>query len=178
MTTYLLLALSIASDEMARHDHMFPEVMYMDVTAKTNKQNRDLFLMVVKDPNGETFVGNATVLPSGQRWVFFRIYETFFIHLYGEVTMSRNRLALTDDDDAEHGPFDNCIKTMTCFNESYHMLCVFHALVMAFNEQVHPKLPRKSGKGKSNRGKDLSDVGELYGTLFTFTFMSVKCNSS
>jgi hypothetical protein len=54
--TEILLAISISSDEMARHVHMFPEVWYMDVTANTNRQKRGLFLMVVKDPNGETFV--------------------------------------------------------------------------------------------------------------------------
>ena len=62
---------------------MFPEVMYMDVTVNTNLQKHDLFLMVVKDANGKTFVGNATVIPSGKHWVFLRIYETFFIRLLG-----------------------------------------------------------------------------------------------
>ena len=47
--------------------HMFPKVIYMNVTSGTNKQKRDLFLMVVKDENGETFVGNITVIPS-QQW--------------------------------------------------------------------------------------------------------------
>lgn len=185
--TEILLALSIASDEMARAVHMFPEVWYMDVTANTNRQKRGLFLMVVKDPNGETFVGNATVIPSGRGWIFQRIYEIFFLALYGEVTVGRNRLALTDDDDAEHGPFKNCIKTMGCYSKSMHMLCVFHALVLAYNEQVYPLLPRKkpvakahedTGKkpnksdsqkkelnpGLSKKSKtELSEVGEIYG---------------
>ena len=59
--TEILLAFSICSDEMARHLHMFPEVLFMDVTANTNKQKRDLFLAVVKDASGETFVVNATI---------------------------------------------------------------------------------------------------------------------
>jgi hypothetical protein len=62
--TQILLALSVASDEMMRTVHMFPEVIFMDVTSGTNKQKRDLFLMVVKDGNGETYVGNVTVIPS------------------------------------------------------------------------------------------------------------------
>ena len=69
---------------MARSVHMFPEVFYMDVTANTNRQKRDMFLLVVKDANGETFIGNATVIPSGQRWVFDKIYQSFFFNLYGE----------------------------------------------------------------------------------------------
>jgi hypothetical protein len=156
--TEILLALSFASDEMARSVHMFPEVFYMDVTANTNRQKRDMFLMVVKDANGETFIGNATVIPSGQRWVFDKIYQSFFFNLYGEVTLGRNRLALTDEDNAEYGPFDNCVKTMDCYEKSTHMLCVFHALVMTFHEEVYPKLPHKRGNKK-----ELSEVGEAYG---------------
>ncbi|KAL7543722.1 hypothetical protein ACHAXR_013004 [Thalassiosira sp. AJA248-18] len=172
--TEILLALSVATDEMVRHVNMFPEVFYLDVTANTNRQKRDLFIMVVKDANGQTFIGNATVIPSGKRWVFQKIYQSFFVHLYGRVTISRNRLALTDDDNAEWGAFDNCIKTMNCYQDSTHMLCVcvFHALVMGYHEQIHPHLPRKQKKKKSGNqdktldGKsDLSRDGEIYGTI-------------
>ena len=65
--TEILLALSIASDDMAHSVDMFPEVFYMNVTANTNKQKHELFLMVMKDANEETFVGNATIIPSGKR---------------------------------------------------------------------------------------------------------------
>ena len=92
----ILVALSIASDQMLRHVHMFPETWFMDVTANTNKLKRDIFLMVVRDANGQCFVGNLTVIPSGQSWVFMKIYRTFFVKLYGDVTISRNRLGLTD----------------------------------------------------------------------------------
>jgi len=88
--TEVLLALSVASDEMIRHVHMFPEVFYMDVTPNTIRQKHDLFLTVIKDYSGKTFIGNATVIPSGQWWVFHKIYESFFVHFYGEVTLSQN----------------------------------------------------------------------------------------
>ena len=167
----ILLAVSFASDEMSRHVHMFPEVFFIDVTANTNRQKRDLFLMVVKDANGQTFVGNATVIPSGRRWVYQKIYSHFFLQLYGEVTIGRNRLALTDDDNAEHGPFDNCIETMDCYKNSRHMLCVFHALVMQFHADVYPKLPHKPGQNK-----ELTELGGEYGASnisvhFGFTFI-------
>lgn len=158
--TEILLALSIATDEMARHVAMFPEVFYMDVTSKTNRQKRELFLMVVKDASGEAFVGNATIIPSQQRWVFQKIYQSFFVELYGEKIIQRNRLALTDDDQSEYGPFENSIKTIDCYSESTHMLCVFHAVVMAFYEKVYPHLPNN---GKKGAAKKLTPVGELYG---------------
>ena len=36
--TKIWLALGIATDEMMRHVHMFPEIFYMDVTCKLNRQ--------------------------------------------------------------------------------------------------------------------------------------------
>ena len=98
--TEIVLILSFASDEMIRMVHMFPEVFFMDVTNSTNRQNKPLFLMVVKDANGETHVGNISVLPSEKKWVFNEIYQTIFVSLYGETTMNRNRLMLTDEDTA------------------------------------------------------------------------------
>ena len=50
----VLHSITIADDDMIRHVHMFPEVMFMDVIANTNRQKRDLFLMVVKDVPGDT----------------------------------------------------------------------------------------------------------------------------
>ena len=41
--TDILLALSVASDEMVRAVYMFPEVAYMDVTSNTNEEGRDFF---------------------------------------------------------------------------------------------------------------------------------------
>ena len=63
--TEILLALGIATDKMARHVHMFPEVFFMDVTCKLNYQKRDLFVMVVKDASGEAFPGNITMVQAG-----------------------------------------------------------------------------------------------------------------
>ena len=62
----ILLAVSVASDEMIRALHMFPEVAHMDVTSNTNKEGRDLFLVVGKDADGSTFIANATFIPSQQ----------------------------------------------------------------------------------------------------------------
>ena len=60
--------------------------------------------------------------------------------------IGRNRLALPDDDNSEYGPLDICIVTMSCYDDSKHMLCVFYAIVMAYYKQLHPKLPHKTNK--------------------------------
>ena len=164
--TEILLALSLASDDMTRHVAMYPEVFYLDVTSNTNKQKRDLFLMIVKDANGHTFVGNVTIVPSGQRWVYAMIYKKIFIELYGEVTISRNRLALTDDDVAEWGPLDDCIASIKCWKNSQHMLCVFHAVTMQYFEKIHPKLPHRGKIGSKSRS--LTKKGKQYGVFINY----------
>ena len=162
--TEILLAISLATDDMTRHVAMYPEVFYLDVTANTNKQKRDLFLMIVKDANLQTFVGNLTVIPSGQRWVFSIIYKSFFIYLYGEKTIENNRLCLTDDDGCEWGPLDDSINSIKCWSKSQHMLCQFHALTMQYFEKIFPKLPHK-GNGK---GRKLTKLGKEYGALIYY----------
>ena len=42
--TKIIHGISLASDEMMRAVHMFPEVIYGDVTDNTNCQKSDLFL--------------------------------------------------------------------------------------------------------------------------------------
>ena len=158
--TEILLAVSVATDSMIRHVSMYPEVMFFDVTANTNKIKRNLFLMVIKDSNNESFIGNATVIPSEQRWVFMMIYKDFLRELYGDTTISRNRLCLTNNDESEWGSLDAVIKTVPCWKGSYHMLCMFHALTLVFFETVYPKLPHR-GSGKK---KKLTQLGKSYGT--------------
>ena len=68
-----MLAVYAASDKMIRALHMFPEVAYMDVTLNTNKEGRDLFLMVGKDTDESTLFANATIIPSLYCWVFKNI---------------------------------------------------------------------------------------------------------
>lgn len=157
-STEVLLAVAIATDEMLRHVHMFPEVFFMDVTSGTNRQKRDLFVLVVRDSSGECYIGNITVIPSGQSWVFMKIYETFFFLLFGKRTISRNRLCLTDDDKAEILPLEKLMVTENHWKKSRHMLCVFHALVKAFHEKNYPLLPSVSSSGK----RKLTDVGRNY----------------
>ena len=68
----ILLAVSAASDEMVRAVHMFPEVFYMDTTAKTNRQNCDFFngreeqkrQDVHRQRHGGAFLGRFQTYPS------------------------------------------------------------------------------------------------------------------
>lgn len=139
----MLLMLSVATDEMIRVGAMHPEVWFMDVTGGTNIEKKDLFVIAVRTTCGKTFPVNLTIVPSGKRFVYDWIYKVALLCLFGPVTMSRNRLALTDDDYAEHSAFDNAIGTSGLLDNSLHMLCLFHALWMPYKEFVFPTLPKK-----------------------------------
>ncbi len=82
--TEIVLMLLSVSDEMIQMVNMFPVVFFVDVTCSTNCQNKPLFLMVVKDTNGETHIGNICVLPSEKKWVFNEMFKCVFVEHYGE----------------------------------------------------------------------------------------------
>lgn len=51
----MVLLLSFATDEMIKEVQKNPEVWFMDVTSGANIQKRDLFIMVVRKPDGTCF---------------------------------------------------------------------------------------------------------------------------
>ena len=92
--------------------------------------------MAVCTPSGKTLPGNLAIIPSEQSWVFHAIYQYAFPHLYSSEVCSRNRLVLTDKDDAEYASFEALIKTASDFKQSTVMLCTFHGVWMAFKKDL------------------------------------------
>ena len=133
---------------------MFPEVQFIDA-ANLNKQNRELLFSVVKEATGQCFIVNATVMPCGRRWMFQKIYQTFFLYLYGKVAIERVELVLTDNDDANHGALRDVTILEPCWEGARHMLCVFHALVMAFHKD----------KIRANYARHVDHLGQQSGGL-------------
>jgi hypothetical protein len=67
------------------------------------------------------------------------------------------RLALTDDDTASHSAFDGATQIVKELSSAKHMLCVFCAVVMRYQDLVYPHLPKR------RNGKELTDTGAIYG---------------
>ena len=156
----MVLLISIATKEMIRLCMMFPEVFFMDVAHGTNRQKRDMFVLCTKDSDGKAYTTNLTLVPSGKSWVFDTIYKEAFIHLYGETTVFRNRLAVVDEDVSEIRPFESAIKCSPTYKGSYLMICVFHAVWKPFNEEVKPLLPKNKTK------QTITPKCRKYGELF------------
>jgi hypothetical protein len=92
--------------------------------------------MAVRTPRGKTLPGNLAIIPSEQSWVFHAIYQYAFPHFYSSEVCSRNRLVLTDEDEAEYASFEALIKTTSDFKQSTVMLCTFHGVWMAFKKDL------------------------------------------
>jgi hypothetical protein len=78
----------------------------------TNRQKKQLFVMAVRTPSDTTLPGNLTMIPSEQKWVFHANCQLAFPHLYSSDVCYRNRLVLTDEDDAKYKSFESVIESM------------------------------------------------------------------
>ncbi len=121
--------------------NMFPEVFFIDVTCCTNHQNKQFFLMVVKDTNGETQVDNISVLLFEKKWVFNEMFKHIFVEFYEEHMICRNFSMLTDKDSAAYDPIINSIATRVEHQQNNHMLRMSHALAKKLKEKSIPKCP-------------------------------------
>ena len=184
-TSKMVLLLSFSTDLMIRSIHMYPEVWFLDVTARSNKQKRNLFVLVGRKPSGNSFISNVTLIPSGkfccvcihnlcstfgsllfsmyriligQAWVYRTCTRLIYPHLFGAVTVQRNRMGLTDEERAEYETFERNIAIDPNYCNSTLMLCCFHAIWMFFREKVRPHLPKK--------GQFLTAIGKEYGKAF------------
>jgi hypothetical protein len=57
--------------------------------------------MAVCTANGSTLPGKLTIIPSEQKWVFHSIYRLALPCIYSADVCLRNRVVITDKDDAE-----------------------------------------------------------------------------
>ena len=64
--TKLVLLVSYATDEMIKITMKYPEVYFMDCTGRANRQRRDLFISVIRTPEGKCHMSNVTIIPSGR----------------------------------------------------------------------------------------------------------------
>ena len=74
----MVLLLSFSTDSMIRDLQKNPECWFLDVTARSNLQKRNLFLSVGRKPSGNSFIGNVTLIPSGElgSFLFFLLFES------------------------------------------------------------------------------------------------------
>ena len=72
--TKLVLLVSYATDEMIKITMMYPEVYFMDFTGQANHHRWDLFISVIRTPEGQRYMSNVTIIPSGKPVVMRLFY--------------------------------------------------------------------------------------------------------
>ena len=125
-----------------------------------NWQKKQLFVMAFRTPSGKTLPGNLSIIPSEQKWVFHALYQHAFPQLYSSGVCFRNRLVLTNEDEAEYRSFEDLIQVTKEFSKSSVMLCTFHGIWMAFKKDLLTLL-------------DECTCGKLLGTCILFVFFFV-----
>ena len=89
--------------------------------------------MAVHTPSGKTLPGNLAIIPSEQSWVFYAIYQHAFPHLYSSEVCSRNRLVLTDEDEAEYRSFEALIEKKKNLNSQ--LVCFVPFMVFGWHSR-------------------------------------------
>ena len=144
----LLLAVGWVLDHELQLLSMFPEVFFMDVTCKTNKEGRGLFLVAGKDGNNCGFTAARIFLPSEQRWVFDWIFSTALPSLLSEEVIRKNKLCVTDGDPQMF----EALRSQQAKREVWlgsHVFCEWHLLVVGWKVHVSCTVPFKTSRYNS-----------------------------
>mmetsp|Transcript_2524 Transcript_2524/g.2829 ORF Transcript_2524/g.2829 Transcript_2524/m.2829 type:complete len:364 (+) Transcript_2524:2-1093(+) len=107
----VLLAFAWTSGEEKKMLSLFPELITFDVTEKTNKEKRGLFLAVGLDGMGKIFIPMHCFMPNSQMTSFHWVYKHAIPNLWGDEILKRVEVVITDGEHALYAPLDNLSKT-------------------------------------------------------------------
>jgi len=114
--------------------NLFPEVIFVDVIADTNKEERPLFTATAKDSNGKTFTFFRAFLPNQKQWVFRWIFSSVFMKFFGESILSRVQVIVSDECQQEFSQIDIAIKNG--FPQALRVRCGFHMVTLGWKTYV------------------------------------------
>ena len=120
----------------------FPEFLAGDVTERTNREKRGLFLLTGKDGNNRTFIAFHCYLPNSKTDTFDWLYRTAIPHLAGEKVILRNQVFLSDGEDALFSPFVNLTQLDSPWKNSKHYRCSYHLITQEWATHVAGKIKK------------------------------------
>jgi len=107
----LLIGLCWVTQFEKRLFNLFPETMFFDCTADTNKEKRPLFTISGKDSNGKMFILLRSYFPNEQAWAFRWIFSTILPKCFPTETLRRIVFVCSDGDSQEFSQIDAAIRT-------------------------------------------------------------------
>ena len=119
----------------------FPEFLTADVTERTNREKRGLFLVLGQDGNNKSFVAFHCYIPNSKMDTFDWIYTHAIPELASPTILCGNEVFITDGEDALFAPFINAIKTCEGpWKNSYHYRCTFHLFYQEWKKKLSGKV--------------------------------------
>ena len=112
----------------------FPEVIFIDGTHKTNRENRPLFTMGLKDMDGRMNVVVRVWAPNERAWMFRWLLQTALPTLVGKQTCNRICMFITDGDSQEYTQLDAAIAVV--FRSALRRRCGWHLIQGLDNAQI------------------------------------------
>ncbi len=162
--TEVLLAVAWATSAEIDKVSRFPEFCSVDVTEKTNLEKRGLFQATFLDGCGGTFIGMRAYLPNSQMSAFNWIYEEAMSHLFGDKTIERIQVVMSDGETALYEPIQSLSLSHTAWKGVKVMRCVYHILVQP--------LTRIKGACSMSKMKetDISIISDIESMLMKMCF--------
>ena len=122
----MLLAFAWVSEDEVSKVERFPEFCSIDVTEKTNLEKRGLFQGTFLDGDGGTFIGFRSFLPNSQMSSYNWLYEIAMPELFGEETIKRIQVVMSDGELALYQPIENLSNISSPWEGVKVMRCVYH----------------------------------------------------
>ena len=113
---------------------LYPEVIFVDCIADTNKDNRPLLTATGKDANGKMFTFFRAFLPNERGWVFRWIFSHVFTLIFDEDILSKVKLVVTDGCMQEFSQIDAALPKV--FKNAQRCRCGFHIVRMGWRVHV------------------------------------------
>lgn len=127
----------------------YSEVMFIDGTHKTNKENRPLITMAVKDCFGKMQIVLRAFVPNERAWLFRWLFQVATPSLLGTAACESVQLQITDGDSQETSQLDQALKTV--FKNSKRRRCGWHIIEKGWERNV-------SGLGRTREAKHVESV--------------------
>ena len=91
---------------------VFPEVIMIDTTEKTNNEKRHLLTAGGKDSNGKMFIFLRVFMPNQQSWMFRWVFSVVFPRLIHKHILHNIKVVITDGDPQEFLQVDNAMENV------------------------------------------------------------------
>ena len=171
-----MIAVAWLFPEGKRLFDLFPEVIMVDVTMQTNKEDRPLFLLVIRDSQAKYIPILKIFLPNQKRWIFRWVFQNAIPSLLGKESLNKVQIMISDGDTDMYSQFDNAREQY--YPNSWRLLCAFHLVDRAISNNGHTLICGK-GTEDSEFGKQKNILKRwLYSFVFPSYESKEECNLS